>query len=165
MDVDEHRQRNDDPQLTTKLVVSLDRFSKSDECATRLELRMTLKGFEAGLFLAGFLFRGPISLQFGGQLRFRCRTYCLFLGLRSAFSWRRRTTATEVRPPCFLSSRNLLFRSSAHGSLFLWRSSSISRRTEDTAQLLVESLDLLFNSGGSLEFVGCKVKWIHGLVH
>ena len=34
-----------------------------------------------GLLLAGFL-RRPESLQFGGQLRFGCRTHCFLLGLR-----------------------------------------------------------------------------------
>lgn len=121
---------------------------------------------EAGgeLLLAGF-FCGPISLQFGGQLRFGCRTHCFFLGLRSAFDWRSWISAAKVRPFRLLSSRNLPFRSSAHGSLFSWRSSSFTRRTENTAQLFVQSLDLLFDRRSPLELINRKVEWIHGLVH
>jgi hypothetical protein len=118
---------------------------------------------ESCLFLARFLFRGPISLQFGRQLRFRCRTHCFLLCLRSGSDWRRWIRATKVRPSCFLSRRNLLFRSSAH-SFFPWRSSSTSRRTENPAQLFVQTLDLFFNCRSSFELVNCKVEGIHRLL-
>ncbi|HJZ13118.1 MAG TPA: hypothetical protein VJ521_13260, partial [Acidobacteriota bacterium] len=117
---------------------------------------------ETSLLLAGF-FRHPESLQFGGQLRFGCRTYCFLLGLRGRFDRTRRWfSSSKVRPPWFLSSRNFLFRSNAHSPVFLSCSSGISWRTEDTAQLFIQILDLFFNRSSPLELVNRKVERIHG---
>ena len=86
--------------------------------------------------------------------------------LRSGFDRKRRWFRTfSLRPSCSLSSGNLLFYSSAHGSLFLWRSSRFGCHTEDTAELFVQSLDLFFNRGSPFELVNCKVEWVHGVVN
>ena len=111
-----------------------------------------------GLLFAGFL-RCPVSLQFGRQLSLGCRTYCFLLGHHSGFDWKRRWfSSSKVRPPCFLSSRNLPFHRSAHGPFFLWRSSRFGWRTEDTAELFIQSFDSFFNRGSSFELVNCKVR-------
>lgn len=116
-----------------------------------------------GLLLASFLSR-PVGLQFGRQLRFGCPTHCLLLGPCSGFDGlRRQFSSPKIRPSCFLSSANLLFHRSAHGPASLWCSSKIGGRTEDAAELFVQSLELFFNRGSPLELVNGQVECIHGV--
>ena len=45
--------------------------------------------------------------------------------------------------------------------LFLWRRSSISWRTEETAKLFVQSLDMFLDRSSPFELIDCKVYCIH----
>jgi hypothetical protein len=64
-----------------------------------------------------------------------------------------------------LRSGNFLFHSSAHGPIFLSRRSGISRRTEDTAELSVQRVDMFLDRGSPFELVNRKVEWTHNLDH
>ena len=111
-----------------------------------------------GLLFAGFLGR-PESLQFGRQLRSGCRTHRLLFGFRGGFDRTRRCSDTfNLGPSCPLSSGNALFYRRAHGPLFLWRSSRIRWRTEDTAEVFVQRLDSFFNRGSPFELINCEVE-------
>ena len=98
--------------------------------------------------LAGFLLCRPIRFQFRRQLRSGSRTEYGLFGRGSGRNGRRFRTS-NLCPPCSLSSRNLLFHRRAHGPIPRWRRSRCRLRTENAAQLFVQTIDSLLERGST----------------
>ena len=118
-------------------------------------LRLTLWLTLAVRTLAGS-FRRPVGFHFGRQFRAGCRT----LRILTCPAGRTlvRLTPSKVRPARFLSRGNLPRRSSAHRATFPLRRLRVTRSANDSAQLRVQSIDLLFDRCRALKLIRTEIE-------